>query len=99
MPGRTNTKLVLRRWAEGRVPDAVRHRHKRGFRSLNVSELLADGGATVRRRLLGSPALQRTVPGLAAWLDTLPPGDAGPFGGTLWALLVLQSWCDRLGVA
>ena len=99
IPGRTNTKLVLRRWAEGRLPDAVRHRHKRGFRSLNVSELLADGGATVRRRLLGSPALQRTVPGLSAWLDTLAPGDAGPFGGTLWAMLVLQSWCDRLGVA
>jgi asparagine synthase (glutamine-hydrolysing) len=97
-PGRTNTKLVLRQWARGRVADEVVRRPKRGFQSGNISELLEHDGAGIRRRILDSSALRRVAPGVEQWLSRIRDDDGGPWGGTLWALLVLSVWAESLGI-
>lgn len=98
-PGRANTKLILRRWAQGRVPDDVVKRPKRGFQSGNISELLQHDGRRIRQRILGAKAVRRTVPGVESWLSRIADGYGGPWGGTVWALLVLSVWSESVGAS
>jgi asparagine synthase (glutamine-hydrolysing) len=96
-PGRANTKVILRRWAKGRMPSEVVRRPKRGFQSGNISELLRHDERGIRQRILGSPAVRRAVPGVEAWMARIGQGCGGPWGGTLWALLVLGVWSESAG--
>ena len=98
-PGRANTKLPLRRWARTRLPAEIVDRRKRGFQSGNISELLKHDGEGLRSRILGAGALRRAVPGVERWLGRFEGSNGGPWGGTIWALLVLGVWCDALDVA
>jgi len=96
-PGRANTKLVLRRWAENRVPADVVRRRKRGFQSGNISELLQHDRRALHGRVLDASALRRALPGAEAWMARLPDSYGGPWGGTLWGLLALGVWCEAVG--
>lgn len=96
-PGRANTKLILRRWAEERVPPDVVRRRKRGFQSGDISELLQHDRRALHDRVLGASAVRRALPGAEAWVSRLPATCGGPWGGTLWALLALGVWCEAVG--
>jgi len=96
-PGRANTKQILRRWARNRMPDEVVKRPKRGFQSGNISELLQHDGRGIRQRILGTSAIRRAVPGVESWLGKIGDDYGGPWGGTLWALLVLSVWSESVG--
>jgi len=96
-PGHANTKLILRKWARSRVPAEVVKRPKRGFQSGNISELLQHDGRGIRRRILESAAVRRVVPGVESWIGKIRDGSAGPWGGTLWAILVLSVWSESVG--
>jgi asparagine synthase (glutamine-hydrolysing) len=96
-PGRANTKVVLRNWARGRVAVDVVKRPKRGFQSGDISELLRHDGPGIRRRILEAKAVRRLVPGVEAWMSRIEDGYGGPWGGTLWALLVLSVWSEAVG--
>ena len=95
-PGRANTKLPLRRWAKSRLPRAIVTRPKRGFQYGNISDLLRQDGRGLRDRILGARAVRRVVPGVERWLAQFENGEGGPWGGTLWALLVLATWSDAV---
>jgi asparagine synthase (glutamine-hydrolysing) len=95
-PGRTNTKLILRKWAQGRVSADVVKRPKRGFQSGNISELLQHDGSNLRRRILDNPAVRRVAPGVESWLNQIGDDYGGPWGGTVWALLVLSVWGESI---
>ena len=96
-PGRTNTKLILRKWARGRVAADVVKRPKRGFQSGNISELLQHDSRGLRGRILDSAAVRRVVPGVEKWMSKIGDDYGGPWGGTLWALLVLSVWSESVG--
>ena len=91
-PGRTNTKLVLRWWSHGRIPDDVIRRRKRAFPFGNLPALLERSGDVIRDYVLGSPALTRSLPGLETWLQNPPEYFRGPWEGALWALVSLGIW-------
>ena len=97
-PGRTNTKLVLRRWARSRLPREVVQRRKRSFQFGNMSALMRQDGADLRARILGSAAVRHHVPGAEAWLAQPADRFRGPWEGTMWALLALGIWCEAAGV-
>jgi asparagine synthase (glutamine-hydrolysing) len=97
-PGRTNTKLVMRGWAQGRVAPDVLARHKRGFPFGNLPDLLAARGDVVRGRVLGSSALRTALPGVETWLAHPPDYFRASYEGTLWALLSLGIWCEHHGI-
>ncbi len=97
-PGRTNTKLVMREWAQGRVAPDVLARRKRGFPFGNLPELLATHGDVVRGRVLGSSALRAALPGVERWLAHPPDYFRASYEGTLWALLSLGIWCEHHGI-
>jgi asparagine synthase (glutamine-hydrolysing) len=99
-PGRTNTKLLLRRWGRRRLDPEILRRRKHTFQSGSLRRMFEKHGATMRSFVLDVPALRNTLPGLERWMrqgeeDLL----RGPRGGTLWALLALGIWCDRNGIA
>lgn len=96
-PGRANTKLMLRWWARNRLPRDVVTRRKRPFQFGGVSALLRHDGGAVRDRILSRAALRRALPGAEAWLSRPPESYRGPWEGTLWALLALGIWCERVG--
>jgi hypothetical protein len=79
------------------MPSEVVRRPKRGFQSGNISELLRHDERGIRQRILGSPAVRRAVPGVEAWMARIGQGCGGPWGGTLWALLVLGVWSESAG--
>ena len=97
-PGRSNTKRVLRDWARSRLPVDVVGRSKKGFQAGSVEGLLRAMPGTPRDRLLGSGALRRALPGLEAWIASLPGHGAGDTGPALWAMLVLASWSHAHGI-
>jgi asparagine synthase (glutamine-hydrolysing) len=97
-PGRANTKLILRWWSRGRVPQDIVSRRKRAFPFGNLPELLMTHGDTLRDRILGSTAVRRALPGAETWLRHPPEYFRGPWEGTLWALLALGIWCEAHGV-
>lgn len=97
-PGRANTKLVLRRWGQGRLPDDVLRRGKHGFPFGNLPELMASHGSVLRSRILDVVPLRRLLPGLETWLDALPQRLPDPLESTLWSLLALGIWCDQNGL-
>jgi asparagine synthase (glutamine-hydrolysing) len=97
-PGRANTKLILRWWGKGRLPEEITTRRKRAFPFGNLPELLAKDGDTVRGRILGAAAVRRALPGVERWLSHEPAYFRGPWEGTLWALLSLGIWCEGAGV-
>ncbi|HEU4364529.1 MAG TPA: asparagine synthase (glutamine-hydrolyzing) [Candidatus Krumholzibacteria bacterium] len=97
-PGRTNTKQILRWWAEGRVAPDVLARRKRGFPFGNLPELLATPGDVVRGRVLASSAVRAALPGVENWLSHPPEYFRSSYEGTLWALLSLGIWCEHHGV-
>jgi asparagine synthase (glutamine-hydrolysing) len=97
-PGRANTKLILRWWARGRLPEEITTRRKRAFPFGNLPELLAREGDTVRGRIMGSSAVRNALPGVERWLRHEPSYFRGPWEGTLWALLSLGVWCENAGV-
>jgi asparagine synthase (glutamine-hydrolysing) len=97
-PGRANTKLMLRKWAAGRVPDDVVRRRKRSFSFGSLFSLLEHEGPRLRESVLGAGALRRGFPGLETWLTRDAATFRGPWEGTMWALLALATWCEALGV-
>ena len=97
-PGRSNTKRILRRWSAGRVPADIVKRPKRGFQAGDISELLRHDHSGVRRRILDAGAVRRVVPGVERWMSRIENDDGGPWGGTVWGLLVLGVWCEALGI-
>ncbi|MGH7742114.1 MAG: asparagine synthase (glutamine-hydrolyzing), partial [Candidatus Eiseniibacteriota bacterium] len=97
-PGRSNTKLILRRWSRAHLPAEVVRRPKRGFQSGNIAELLQHDGAGLRRRILEARAVRRVLRGVEPWLAKVPQDYGGPWGGTVWALLALGVWCEALGI-
>jgi asparagine synthase (glutamine-hydrolysing) len=96
-PGRANTKLILRSWARGRVPADVVKRPKRGFQSGNISELLQHDSQGIRSRILDAAAVRRVAPGVEKWMSQMSDEYGGPWGGTIWALLVLGVWSESVG--
>ena len=94
LPGRTNTKRILRWWADGRVPPEVVRRRKRAFQFGSLPGLLRRDGATLRARILDVEAVRSHLPGAEAWLTAAPESFRGPWEGTLWALLALAIWCE-----
>ena len=96
-PGRTSTKLLLRRWGDRHLPREITHRRKRPFQAGSMSDLLRHEGPAVRRRILETPAVRRTLPGAEAWISRLPKNYGGPWVGTHWALLTLSVWCQAVG--
>jgi asparagine synthase (glutamine-hydrolysing) len=98
LPGRWNTKIILRHWARERVDRAVVRRRKRGFQYGSLPELVANHGDTLRDCILGVDSLRRLLPGVEAWLAHPPGYWTGPTEGTLWALLALGIWCEGAGV-
>jgi asparagine synthase (glutamine-hydrolysing) len=97
-PGRANTKLVLRWWARGRLPESVIRRRKRGFQFGSLSALLRTDRLALRDRVLGSRAVRAALPGAETWLARPAERFRGPWEGTLWALLALGVWCEAVGV-
>jgi asparagine synthase (glutamine-hydrolysing) len=97
-PGRTNTKRILRWWAEGRVAPDVIARRKRHFQYGRVAELMRHDAATLRSRILDVATLRRALPGAETWLSRPPASYRGPWEGTLWALLALGIWLERMGI-
>ena len=97
-PGRANTKLVLRQWAEGNLPEEVISRKKRSFRYGSIRYLLRDHGDMVRSRILDQPFLRHSLPGVEAWLDQDVEFFHGSREGTLWALLSLAVWGNAAGL-
>jgi asparagine synthase (glutamine-hydrolysing) len=97
-PGRTNTKLVLRHWARGKVPPEVNKRRKRGFTYARLPDVIARDRATVKEHILGVDSIRRLLPGAESWLSHSPHAYGGATEGTLWALLSLGIWCGRVGV-
>jgi hypothetical protein len=98
-PGRANTKLVLRWWSRGRLPETVVSQRKRAFPFGNIPELLRTDGNTLRGRVLDASAVRNALPGLETWLQHPPEYFRGPWEGTLWALLSLAIWCEQHGVS
>lgn len=97
-PGKSNTKRVLRDWARSRLPVDVVGRSKKGFQVGSAEGLLRAIPGTPRDRVLGSGTLRRALPGLEAWVASLPEHGVGAAGPALWALLVLASWSQALGI-
>ncbi len=95
-PGRTNTKLPLRRWARTRVPAAVRQRRKQPFAAGHVGEFLPDA-EMARARIAGSPALRRALPGVADWMGDRARDWPNRADGIVWSLLALAVWADSVG--
>jgi asparagine synthase (glutamine-hydrolysing) len=94
-PGRTNTKLPLRHWAESRMPRDIVRRRKRPFQAGQVSELLRKDADGIRRRVLDSPAIRRALPGAEDWVTSVLSDDGdGCLHGAMWRVLVLGAWCD-----
>jgi asparagine synthase (glutamine-hydrolysing) len=97
-PGRTNTKRVLRWWAEPRIPRDVARRRKRGFPYGNARELLDRDRGAVREQLRASPILRAATPGLSAWLDQPAEFFRGPREKAVWSLLALGHWCEASSI-
>jgi len=97
-PGRANTKLLLRAWARKHLPGGTASRPKRTFHFGNLPELLRDHGDVLRSYALDAPAVRRALPGLEAWVRQPPETFHGPWEGTLWALLALGIWSNRVGL-
>ncbi len=97
-PGRTNTKLVLRHWARGKVDPQVNKRRKRGFTYASLPDVIARDRAAVKEHILGVASVRRMLPGVESWLSQPPHAYGGAVEGTLWALLTLGIWCERVGV-
>jgi asparagine synthase (glutamine-hydrolysing) len=95
-PGRTNTKLPLRRWAQTRVPAAVRGRRKQPFAAGHVGEFLPEA-AMAQARILGSRAVRRALPGVEAWMADRVADWPRQAGGILWSLLTLAVWAEAVG--
>ncbi|MDH3199185.1 MAG: asparagine synthase (glutamine-hydrolyzing), partial [Candidatus Krumholzibacteria bacterium] len=98
LPGRANTKMILRRWGRGRLDQAVLSRGKRGFPFGNVPQLLASDGERLRAHMLDAEPVRRLLPGLERWLSHPPAHYHGAREDTLWALLALGIWCAHAGV-
>ncbi len=97
-PGRTNTKLVLRKWAHGKVAPDVNKRKKRGFSYASLPDVIARDREHVKDHILGVESVRRALPGLESWLSKPPHAYGGATEGTLWALLALGIWSERVGV-
>ncbi len=97
-PGRANTKLVLREWARGKLPREVSQRRKRGFTYARLPEVIARDREAVKQHILGVDSIRRMLPGVESWLSHPPQAYGGATEGTLWALLSLGIWCERVGV-
>ncbi len=97
-PGATNTKRVLRYWATDRVAPDVVARRKRGFTYAGLHDVVARDRAALRDHILAVGSLRRHLPGIESWLELPSRHYAGAAEGTLWALLSLGIWCERVGV-
>ncbi|HXI02455.1 MAG TPA: asparagine synthase (glutamine-hydrolyzing) [Candidatus Saccharimonadales bacterium] len=97
-PGLTNTKVVLRRWSRGIVPQDVRTRGKSGFRHANIRSLLGTRGPTIRSKIMDASFLRRHLGGLEAWIAQPPEVYRRGREGTYWALLALALWGEQAGV-
>jgi len=97
-PGATNTKRVLRYWATDRLAPDVVARRKRGFTYAGLHDVVARDRAALRDHILAVDSLRRHLPGIESWLELPPRHYAGAAEGTLWALLSLGIWCERVGV-
>ncbi len=97
-PGRSNTKLILRRWGRGVLPARILRQKKRTFNYGNIRFLLEAHRQPIQDLILGAGALRRELPGLEAWVGSPPGFFRGPREGTLWSILALGAWCTANGV-
>jgi asparagine synthase (glutamine-hydrolysing) len=97
-PGRANTKLILREWGRRHLSDGTVTRRKRTFNFGNLPALLHEHGDTLRGYVLDAPAVRRAMPGVEAWVRQAPETFHGPWEGTLWALMALGIWSNRVGL-
>lgn len=97
-PGLANTKLILRWWAKGRVPETALTQRKRGFRFGNMRNLLRSHRSRIHEIILGSGALRRHLGGLPVWIDQPPEVYRRGLEGTYWALLSFAIWGESAGV-
>src|SRR2546427_8578834 len=86
-PGTSNTKLMLRGWAKGRLPQEVLTRKKRTFRHGSIGALLKVRGHDIRSMVLDCTPLRRHLGGLEAWIGRPPEIYRRGMEGTYWALL------------
>jgi asparagine synthase (glutamine-hydrolysing) len=98
MPGRSNTKQILRLWGRRHLPPAVLNLRKRSFSYGTIRNLLKDRRDAIHGFMLDSKALRRSLPGLEGWLDRPIDDYHGPWEGTLWALLTLGIWSEAAGL-
>ena len=98
-PGVSNTKLMLRGWAEGRLPQDVLTRKKRTFRYGSIGALLRVRGHDIRSMVLDCAPLRRHLGGLETWIGRPPEIYRRGLEGTYWALLAFALWSAKAGVA
>ena len=96
LPGRVNTKLPLRRWARGRLPEEVRARGKEPFAVGAFAEVFPDI-EMARGPILGSRAVRRAMPGVEAWFASRAAGWPARADGVVWSLLSLALWAEATG--
>ena len=97
-PGLLNTKLILREWGKGKIPQETLMRGKSGFRFTNIRKLLKIQSGRLRALIMDSALLRRHLGGLEAWTNQDPEVYRRGREGTFWALLALSVWSDRAGV-
>lgn len=96
LPFRTATKRLLRRWARGRLPEALIRRKKKGFASGRITHLLERDAPGVRSRILDVRDLREAMPGIEGWLSGATPTYRGAREGSHWAVLALAVWYAAL---
>jgi asparagine synthetase B (glutamine-hydrolysing) len=99
LPGRSNTKQILRLWGARHLPRELNRVPKKSFMYGTIRNLLKYDGDGVRSLVLDSSALRGALPGLESWVRQPPERFHGPWEGTFWALVTLGVWCDAAGVA
>jgi asparagine synthase (glutamine-hydrolysing) len=96
VPGRTNTKLPLRRWARDRLPRQVTRQRKKPFAAGNLDAIVGDA-SFVRDRILGSAGVRRALPGVETWLEGRLDQVPLRVDGMVWTLLTLAAWSLGVG--
>ena len=99
LPGRANTKLILRWWAEGHVDESVVKQRKRTFNFGNLPSMLDAYGPQLRGIILDSQAIRRAFPGAERWISQDSGVFRGPWEGTLWSLLTLGVWSESNAIS
>jgi hypothetical protein len=63
-----------------------------------LPDVVARDRESVREHILRVASVRRLLPGIESWLSHPPHHYGGAAEGTLWSLLSLAIWCERVGV-